>query len=116
MKRTAEEEADDSATADRRNRGDDIDPSPTAQGVDTSMAPESASIRSMPASDKRELAAPAGESSSPQKTPKISSICFGIGSADKIGEVTIGEHEEELKEMTKEYLRAIESGDCFVHV
>ena len=69
-----------------------------------------------PVSDKRELAAPAEESGSPQKTPKISSICLGIGSADKEGEVPAEEQEEEVKAMAEEYLRAIETGGCFVHV
>ena len=60
VKRTAEEEADDSERAERRSRADD-DLCPATQGVDTSMASD-------PASDKRELAAPAEENGSPQKT------------------------------------------------
>ena len=49
--------------------------------------------------EKRELPGPVEEAGSPQKNPKISSICFGIGSADKQGEVSPKEHEEELEVM-----------------
>ena len=44
------------------------------------------------------------------------SVCLGIGSADKIGEVATQEQEEELKAMADEYLKAMETGGCFVHV
>ena len=107
-KRTAEEEADDSERAERRVRIDD-DTSLPAQSIDTSMSPG-------PMPDKRVLTAPVDESGSPQKTPKILSVCLGIGSADKIGEVTAQEQEEELKAMADEYLKAMETGGCFVHV
>ena len=79
------------------------------------MAPEAVPTRSAPATDKRELAAPTGESSSPQKTPKISSIRFGIGSADKIGEVTAREHEEQaatLSEATAYHGALASRNDC----
>ena len=84
VKRTAEEEADDGERADRRSRGDEIEPTSPSQGVDIHMAADPALTQIVPATDKRDLAVPSEESGSPQKLPKISSICFGIGSADKI--------------------------------
>lgn len=66
--------------------------------------------------DKRELAVTTDDQGSPSKTPKISSVCFGIGSADKAGEVTKKVQEDELKTMAAEYLKAIETGECFVHL
>ena len=80
------------------------------------MTADPALTQIVPATDKRHLAVPSEDSGSPQKLPKVSSICFGIGSADKIGEVNAREHEEELRAMAEEYPSAIESGGCFVHV
>ena len=41
---------------------------------------------------------------------------MGIGSADKVGGATKKEQEDELKAMAEEYLKAIETGKCFVHL
>ena len=100
VKRTAEDEADDSERAERRNKLDD-DSNPALPSTDTSMTQE-------PTQDKRELPGPVEESGSPKKNPKTSSICFGIGSADKVGEVTAKEQEDELRAMADEYLRTLE--------
>lgn len=116
VKRAAEDEADDRERADRRSREDYVEPASPGQTPDSPMTADPVATQVAPAMDKRELAVPSDESGSPQKQPKISSICFGIGSADKIGEVRAGEHEEDLKTMAEEYLSAIESGGCFVHV
>ena len=80
------------------------------------MQPSSSSIQAVPVVDKRNLESPADESGTPQKVPNISSICLGIGSADKIGELNARGYDEDLKAMADEYHAAIESGGCFVHV
>ena len=41
---------------------------------------------------------------------------LGISSADKIGEVTAREQEDELLMMAEGYRQALEAGECFVHV
>ena len=108
VKRTAETEADDSERLERRG-WEAGEPSSTTLTPDLPMTPR-------PSSDKRELAATTDGQGSPSKTPKISNVCFGIGSADKVGEATKKEQEDELKAMAEEYLKAIETGECFVHL
>ena len=80
------------------------------------MANDLSPTQIVPVADKRDLEAPAEESGTPQKAPKISSICLGIGSADKIGELNARDYDEDLKAMAEEYDAAIKSGGCFVHV
>ena len=116
MKRTAEDEADDSERADKRSWENYVEPASSSQAPDSHMAADPASTQIVPVVDKRDLDVPSEESGSPQKVPKISSICFCIGSANKIGELNAREHEEDFKAMAEEYLSAIESGGCFVHV
>ena len=104
VKRNAEEEADDSERAERRSKGD-ADPKPSTVGPDSPMTPR-------PAAEKRELTEPVQDKGSPTKNHKISSVCFGISSADKIREVTAKEQEDELLMMAEGYRQAIESGEC----
>ena len=97
VKRTAEEEADDSERVDRRGWDNHVEPASSSQARDRHMAADTDPTQIVPVADKRELEVPPEESGPPQKLPKVSSICFGIGSADKIGEVNAREHEEDLK-------------------
>ena len=52
----------------------------------------------------------------PEKSQKISSVCVGLGAADKKGEVSNGDYEACLKEMAEEYRACDEEGKFFVHI
>ena len=52
----------------------------------------------------------------PEKTQKIMSICLGISSADKKGEMQAKEYEDELRQMVSEYESQTEIGQPFVHI
>ena len=66
--------------------------------------------------DKRDLENACGEDEPPEKSHKISSICVGLGAADKLGELSAKEYDEDLARMAEEYGAAIKSGSCFVHI
>ena len=53
VKRTAQEEADDSERADRRNRGDDADVPLAGHNVDVSMTAGPVTVTPSPGTDKR---------------------------------------------------------------
>ena len=68
------------------------------------------------ASVNHDLLKEADEDESPEKSQKISSICFGIGPSDKKGELGEREYKEELEAMAEEYQSQVKVGSCFVHV
>ena len=65
VKRTAEEEVDDSEIADRRAKDDHVEPVTSSQVPDSPMHASPDQIQTLPAADKRELAVPAELSGSP---------------------------------------------------
>ena len=52
----------------------------------------------------------------PEKVQKLSSICVGVGAADKVGERLNDGYERNLKEMVDEYTNCCRKGKCFVHI
>ena len=67
-------------------------------------------------SGKHDLPMGIDEGESPEKSQKLSSFCFGIGSSDKKGEISEAEYREELKTMAEEYQSQVDQGSCFIHV
>ena len=47
---------------------------------------------------------------------RIAKICVGYGAADKKGEVTAKEYEEDMLKMAEKYKARDDTGECFVHV
>ena len=105
VKRTAEGEADDSERADRRSWENYVEPASSNQAPDSHTAANPIYTQMVPVAHKRDLEVPSEESESPQKLPNISSICLGIGSAYKIGELNAREYAETSKPLPKNTIR-----------
>ena len=87
---------------------------PVPSGVHTTANPVRRGEKRSGSDDPGRSGAQATEN--PEKTQKIMSICLGISSADKKGEMQAKEYEDGLSQMVSEYESQAEIGQPFVHI